>query len=499
MSTGMSPPFDYPPQYAEIQEPKNVFEGAQGLYMFTSPCYGSHVIVTGRPLENPKVQTYILQQLSEQLRVIYTGHKPPSVKLIDQNFLKKQKEKRGSMKNKSEPVPDMMPAIRIIKENTTVQDNVKKIIERGFNLSAFGIEGGESTQSGSQTEVGSESPIPSSADSIQESKQLVLTEPEVDVTPIPVSVPVSVPLPVVEPEVVPVFPEPKAVSIPSSTTPSTTLNSVLSNPGSTIGAWASLSESSKDRKASSLSERMSERTSPPGMDSKLPSSQRARALSTPKPIKKRSKKSKEPEPEEEELDESSHSEPETEDEPSHSESETNHSGSEYDSDSEEQSDSATDESEEEHIREESKRRRQERRKRGPPIEIDGEIDSSVEDITTLSRRMRYQRGVAKETVEEVWLLKRDMKDMISSVDDIHKEVYDLLGRVNQLAEYVQDLTSLLYEAGVLSHPDTKQKEKEETQKKSAHKTSSSGSKSSSSSRSTRSQRQPEGRSGKHRR
>lgn len=125
-------------------------------------------------------------------------------------------------------------------------------------------------------------------------------------------------------------------------------------------------------------------------------------------------------------------------------SEDNASGSGSDSGSE------TDPEEIEHIKDESRRRRhdkREKRRLEPPIELDDEIRSDTEDITTLSRRLRYQRGLARETVGEVLLIKKHL-------DDLTHVQLELGKKLDANSEQIEKLIIFLNEMSAPAHVES---------------------------------------------
>jgi hypothetical protein len=408
----------------------------------------------------------VRDKLNESVKKIY-GQSSHTPQIIDEQWIEACRKKRGeklSRASESKDVPSVMPGIRIKKiPATTMLDTVKKSLSAvdwsennpNVNLKPDPVPDPVlSTKEPVTAEVPKEqndNHKPEMNDEVKEEIIPTQTSTESEAVPVSVSAP-SISIPKVE-----------STPIPDNF-PTATLHALLQSNPALKDAWSSLN-SNEERKGSPDSDRKTDRKTDRTMSGT--SSKKARALSTPKPIKSKSvdsrsvsrhksksRKQREPEPESEQSPSSSdYDEKQSENEDSdHSGSGSASEQDDLDSQSEEQTDSETDQSEQEHIREESRRRRmerQERKRNHSPIELNGEIDSSAEDITTLSRRMRWQQGLSSETVREVRTLKLDMEEIITGLNDAHGEVYDLATRVEDLTTFVQTLTMRLEKAGIL--------------------------------------------------
>ena len=79
-----------------------------------------------------------------------------------------------------------------------------------------------------------------------------------------------------------------------------------------------------------------------------------------------------------------------------------------------------------------KKQRAERRRTSQPIELDGDILSDQEDIESLSRRLRYQRGLLKEMVTVINSLNENIELLLRSKSEDELQIEDIEKRLNRV-------------------------------------------------------------------
>jgi hypothetical protein len=418
-------------------------------------------LVTGAPLANPAIYDHVENKLKAGLQRLFGTHpkgkSPPGVQRVNQSWLDTCTKKRRSVRGfDSYTVPNLMPCMRV-DYDPKVESALKIILGMGFNLKQFDPELTDSTlteplvpfwdDEGNETALGSESSEGNEASPAS--------------SPIPAEVSVK---PVVEasaPEAVPGTLSGTVSEAVSQQQPSLTL-AALAMPALEF-TQTQPPVNKLERKGYSESPEAISKPSKAGRNS----ASAAKALSTPRPIKAE-KKSKSPVKQKEKERESvpvvskgrskkREPEPESEESEQSEENENSDEGSEQsdedqeqsESESEEQSASDTD-SGVEMIHEESRRRRhttRARREEHTPIELDTEVRSENEDITTISRRQRYQRALSKEIGARLIGVERHLDvqrkclyDQEKISDRQEQQIKELYQIIDDQAQQLQQIT-----------------------------------------------------------
>ena len=442
----------------------------QGFFWVRSTSLLKYRVLAGTPLATSGVADSLLLQLRSAIKVLWRnakkGNSPPGVEIITPDWVP------SSMKTAPR---ELTPALRIFhKPGTDIVLN--EALAHGFDLTAFGF-GNPTSKRGPLVPLiwpeGSSTPLPSkpqpAVNVVVETNNLKETENsnEVDIgTQINAEIE-----PKLLKEADPIKDDPDIddeqddePEAQVELTPVPIAAQALPQPlvsTSKRGPMQSPLQTATSRKQKKDTQEMS----PEKHSSK--SKSKARALSTPKPIKapsSRSTKPREkvvepapapapapaPEPElesEEETKDQDEAEDSDEEDVKEEQEDDDEAEDEPESDDDdEEPPTDTDEEEIEHIRQEASRRRhakREQRRTETPIELDGEIQSENEDITTLSRRVRYNHNLLRDLVWRTLQNERHQSDLTEVQDALSRKLEKVGDDVKQLSSEVDELARVM--------------------------------------------------------